>query len=218
MSMLEDKAKAAAEAMTGQGVDREKAFDPLVLIALLQIILEMIAALIRKNQSVEDALKYLARPSLLASARLRAAAMRIGGRTFKGRPDLTKLSGPMGKALHAVGRTTTAAEMKAVFQEAKLKFEEEGMSHPEDVKEGVEGGAEQAAPQKWYQIIVTEARGLIVRGDEASGKTLDQAKTAYQKLKAKGLTVAVREFSTTFRTLTAAELEGGPPSPVTAAG
>lgn len=126
--MIEQKAREAAGALEAKhGLPNLVAFDPMTILALIEVVIEVIKGLVSKGQTPAQAVGILRKPGYLAAARIRVAARHATNRHFQGRPDLDAVKAKLTAAVRETGKATDETEMAEMFREVKTKMETEAM-------------------------------------------------------------------------------------------
>lgn len=123
MKLSEQKAREAAEYMVSElKVDRVKAFDIMLILALIGVIIELVK-LIRWwcGQSSDQAIDTFRKPGIVGKILLRRAINKVAKEQLADREDLAKLSVKIRTALLATSEKMTPEEAKALFQEIPEK-------------------------------------------------------------------------------------------------
>ncbi len=117
-SLLRDKAEEATRVMVkSQGVDKAKAMDPLMMVAVLQALIELIKLWKSCKTNPEQAVDKIKKPGIVGKLAMRRIIRRVGKQRFSGREDLREHLAEMELAIHKVGINTTPEEMKRIFDE-----------------------------------------------------------------------------------------------------
>ncbi len=118
MSMIEDKANKVAGELENQNVEHKVAFDPFLILAIVNTLLAVINSFMACRANHKDALEVIRSPRIRDRWHLR--------RIIRKQIANDELEGKVGKELLqgvvTVGQGLTEAELEEMFKEAELKF------------------------------------------------------------------------------------------------